>query len=68
MILLQQHQSLFVLLKRILTNLENIDKFKENTNKNLPTNDKYKDEVTIEDLNSLSKNTTQDNHLMKKIF
>ena len=42
---------------------ENTNEFRENTDKNLLTNDKYKDEVTLVNLNSLSKNTTQDNRL-----
>ena len=41
---------------------ENTDEFRENTDKNLSTNDEYKDEVTLVDSNSLSKNTVQDNH------
>ena len=57
MTLLQQRQSLFVLLKSIPTNLENNDE-------NLLTDDEYKDEVMLVDSNSLSKNTTQDNCLL----
>ena len=34
----------------------------ENTDKNLWTNDEYKDEVTLVNSNSLSKNTVQDSH------
>ena len=42
---------------------ENTKEFRENTEENLSTDDEYKDEVTLVDSNSLSKNTTQDNHL-----
>ena len=42
---------------------ENTKEFRENTEENLSTDDEYKDEVTLVDSNSLSKNTMQDNHL-----
>ena len=47
---------------------ENTKEFRENTEENLSTDDEYKGEVTLVDSNSLSKNTTQDNHLFDEKY
>ena len=58
-----KHDTFVTTSKPVCFTEEKTNKFREHTDKTLLTNDKYEDEVTLVDSNSLSKNTMQDNCL-----